>query len=119
MRIVIVGGVAAGMSAAARARRLDETAEIIVLEKGSEVSFANCGLPYHVSGEISEAADLLLHLPSSFASTASLQDPPPASIGSPRRSAARCASGSPDSRATVSPWLPSVRGRAERRCSHT
>ena len=66
MRIVIVGGVAAGMSAAARARRLDETAEIIVLEKGSEVSFANCGLPYHVSGEISEAADLLLHSPSSL-----------------------------------------------------
>ena len=45
MRIVVVGGVAGGMSAAARARRLDESAEIIVFEKGPYVSFANCGLP--------------------------------------------------------------------------
>ena len=60
MRIVIVGGVAAGMSAAARARRLDEEAEIIVLEKGSYVSFANCGLPYYVSGEIEKSDDLVL-----------------------------------------------------------
>lgn len=63
MRIVIVGGVAAGMSAAARARRLDESAEIIVLERGPEVSFANCGLPYHVGGEISDSDDLLLQTP--------------------------------------------------------
>ncbi|WP_137843926.1 FAD-dependent oxidoreductase [Microbacterium sp. 2FI] len=63
MRIVIVGGVAAGMSAAARARRHDESAEIIVLERGTEVSFANCGLPYHLSGEIADAASLLLHTP--------------------------------------------------------
>ncbi|MDZ8173297.1 FAD-dependent oxidoreductase [Microbacterium xanthum] len=66
MRIIVVGGVAAGMSAAARARRLDESAEIIVLERGSEVSFANCGLPYHLSGEIAEAEDLLLHTPASL-----------------------------------------------------
>ncbi len=66
MRIVIVGGVAAGMSAAARARRHDETAEIVVLERGPEVSFANCGLPYHVSGEIADAASLLLHTPTSL-----------------------------------------------------
>ncbi|MAP64491.1 MAG: pyridine nucleotide-disulfide oxidoreductase [Microbacterium sp.] len=66
MRIIVVGGVAAGMSAAARARRLDESAEIIVLERGSEVSFANCGLPYHLSGEIAEADDLLLHTPDSL-----------------------------------------------------
>ncbi|MGN6220255.1 MAG: FAD-dependent oxidoreductase [Microbacterium sp.] len=66
MRIVIVGGVAAGMSAAARARRHDETAEIVVLERGPEVSFANCGLPYHVSGEIADAASLLLHTPASL-----------------------------------------------------
>jgi len=66
MRIVIVGGVAAGMSAAARARRHDENAEIVVLERGPEVSFANCGLPYHVSGEIADAASLLLHTPASL-----------------------------------------------------
>ena len=62
-RIVIVGGVAAGMSAAARARRHDESAEIVVLERGDDVSFANCGLPYHVSGEIEQASSLLLHTP--------------------------------------------------------
>jgi len=50
MRIVIVGGVAGGMSAAARARRVDEHADITVLEQGAYVSFANCGLPYHLSG---------------------------------------------------------------------
>ena len=66
MRIVIVGGVAAGMSAAARARRLDEHAEIIVLERGDEVSFANCGLPYYVGGEIRDPGSLLLHTPSSL-----------------------------------------------------
>ncbi|GAA1470527.1 FAD-dependent oxidoreductase [Microbacterium thalassium] len=66
MRIIIVGGVAAGMSAAARARRHDETAEIIVLERGSEVSFANCGLPYHVSGEIADASSLLVQTPESL-----------------------------------------------------
>ncbi|MBN9175870.1 MAG: FAD-dependent oxidoreductase [Microbacterium sp.] len=66
MRIIIVGGVAAGMSAAARARRLSEDAEIIVLERGTEVSFANCGLPYHVSAEIDDAEDLRLHTPQSL-----------------------------------------------------
>ncbi|GAB2851680.1 FAD-dependent oxidoreductase [Microbacterium insulae] len=66
MRLIIVGGVAAGMSTAARARRLDESAEIIVLERGPVVSFANCGLPYHVSGEIPAEADLLLHDPASL-----------------------------------------------------
>ena len=52
MKIVIIGGVAGGMSAATRLRRLNEDAEIIVLEKGPFVSFANCGLPYYVSGDI-------------------------------------------------------------------
>ena len=66
MRIIIVGGVAAGMSAAARARRHSEKAEIIVLERGTEVSFANCGLPYHVSAEIGDADDLRLHSPASL-----------------------------------------------------
>ena len=63
MRIVIVGGVAAGMSAAARARRLDESAEIIVLERGEHVSFANCGLPYYVGGEIQDQDQLLVQTP--------------------------------------------------------
>ena len=63
MKIVIVGGVAGGMSAATRLRRLNETAEIIVLEKGPYVSFANCGLPYYVAGEIEERSDLLVQTP--------------------------------------------------------
>ena len=66
MRIVIVGGVAGGMSTAARARRLDESAEVIVLERGDDVSFANCGLPYHVADEIERRSDLLLHTPESL-----------------------------------------------------
>ncbi|MCI7550972.1 MAG: FAD-dependent oxidoreductase [Actinomycetaceae bacterium] len=66
MRLVIVGGVAGGMSAAARARRLDEHAEIIVLEQGEYVSFANCGLPYFVGGEITDPEALLLHTPQSL-----------------------------------------------------
>ncbi len=72
MRIVIVGGVAGGMSAAARARRLDEHAEIVVLEQGAYVSFANCGLPYHLSGEIAERDALLLHTPESLAASLNL-----------------------------------------------
>src|SRR5664280_2499201 len=72
LRIVIVGGVAGGMSAAARARRLDEHAEITVLEQGAYVSFANCGLPYHLSGEIGQREDLLLHTPESLAASLNL-----------------------------------------------
>ena len=71
-RIVIVGGVAGGMSAAARARRLDEHAEIIVLEQGDYVSFANCGLPYHLSGEIAQRDQLILHTPASLAASLNL-----------------------------------------------
>jgi NADPH-dependent 2,4-dienoyl-CoA reductase/sulfur reductase-like enzyme/rhodanese-related sulfurtransferase len=71
-RIVVVGGVAGGMSAAARLRRLDETASIVVLEKGHDVSFANCGLPYHVGGEIAERSKLLLHTPQSLRATLNL-----------------------------------------------
>jgi len=71
-RIVIVGGVAGGMSAAARARRLDEQAEIVVLEQGAYVSFANCGLPYHLSGEIPQREALLLHTPESLADSLNL-----------------------------------------------
>jgi len=65
-KIVIVGGVAGGASAAARARRLSEDAEIIMFERGPFVSFANCGLPYHIGGEIKEREDLLLQTPESF-----------------------------------------------------
>ena len=54
MRILIVGGVAGGASAAARARRLSEDAEIVIFERGEYVSFANCGLPYHIGGVIKE-----------------------------------------------------------------
>ena len=66
MRIVIVGGVAGGMSAATRLRRLNENAEIIILEKGPYVSFANCGLPYYVSGEIQKRGNLLVQTPESL-----------------------------------------------------
>lgn len=72
MRIVIVGGVAAGMSAAARARRLSEEAEIIVLERGEHVSFANCGLPYYLGGEIEDRAKLLVQTPASLAASLNL-----------------------------------------------
>ncbi|MBL1229056.1 FAD-dependent oxidoreductase [Enterococcus sp. BWB1-3] len=63
MKVVVIGGVAGGMSAATRLRRLSEEAEIIVLEKGPYVSFANCGLPYYVSGEISEREELIVQTP--------------------------------------------------------
>jgi len=63
---VIVGGVAGGMSAATRLRRLDETARIIVLERGEHVSFANCGLPYHVGGVITDRDALILQTPASL-----------------------------------------------------
>lgn len=72
MRIVIVGGVAAGMSCAARARRLSEDAEIIVLERGPHVSFANCGLPYFIGGEIEESSSLLVQTPESLQSSLNL-----------------------------------------------
>lgn len=62
-KIIIIGGVAGGMSAATRLRRLMEDAEIVVLEKGPFVSFANCGLPYYVSGEIEERESLLVQTP--------------------------------------------------------
>lgn len=66
MRVIIIGGVAGGMSAATRLRRLDESAEIIVLEKSGHVSYANCGLPYYVGGIIENEQDLLLQTPASL-----------------------------------------------------
>jgi len=66
MKIVIIGGVAGGATAAARMRRLDEKAEIVLLERGEHISFANCGLPYFIGGEIKEEAKLLLQTPKGF-----------------------------------------------------
>lgn len=66
MKTVIIGGVAGGASAAARLRRLDESAEIIMLERGAHVSFANCGLPYYIGGVITDSRNLTLQTPESF-----------------------------------------------------
>ena len=63
LRVVVVGGVAGGMSTATRLRRLDEAAEIVVVEKSGHVSYANCGLPYYVGGVIEREEDLLLQTP--------------------------------------------------------
>jgi NADPH-dependent 2,4-dienoyl-CoA reductase/sulfur reductase-like enzyme/rhodanese-related sulfurtransferase len=65
-RIIIVGGVAGGASAAAKARRVDETAEIHVFERGPYISFANCGLPYFIAGEIDDREKLLVMTPKKF-----------------------------------------------------
>jgi NADPH-dependent 2,4-dienoyl-CoA reductase/sulfur reductase-like enzyme len=62
-RLLIVGGVAGGATAAARARRLDEQAEIVVSEKGEHVSFANCGLPYYIGGVIDRRERLFMTTP--------------------------------------------------------
>ncbi|KGN67834.1 FAD-dependent oxidoreductase [Porphyromonas sp. COT-108 OH1349] len=66
MKYVIVGGVAGGATAAARLRRLDEHAEIVLFEKGKYISYANCGLPYHIGGVIEERDMLFLQTPQSF-----------------------------------------------------
>lgn len=66
MKTVIIGGVAGGASAAARLRRLDETAEIILLERGEFVSFANCGLPYYIGGTIKQQENLTVQTPEGF-----------------------------------------------------
>lgn len=62
-RVLIVGGVAGGASTAARLRRLDESLEIVMFEKGEYVSFANCGLPYHIGGVIPNRESLLVQTP--------------------------------------------------------
>ncbi len=66
MKLVIIGGVAGGASAAARARRLNESAEITLLERGEYISFANCGLPYHIGGTIEDRDRLLVQTPESM-----------------------------------------------------
>lgn len=65
-RFVIIGGVAGGASAAARARRLSEHTQITIIERGPDVSFANCGLPYYIGGEITDRSKLALHTPESL-----------------------------------------------------
>ncbi len=66
MNLVIIGGVAAGATAAARARRLDDDVTITILEAGADVSFANCGLPYYLGGEVEHRSSLLLSSPETF-----------------------------------------------------
>lgn len=66
MKVLIIGGVAGGASAAARLRRLDENAEIIMFERGEYISFANCGLPYYIGGDIQHQSSLTLQTPESF-----------------------------------------------------
>ena len=66
MIVVIVGGVAGGATAAARIRRLDEQAEIVVFERSGFISYANCGLPYYIGGVIEDPEDLTLQTPESF-----------------------------------------------------
>lgn len=66
MKVVIVGGVAGGATAAARLRRLDENAEIIIIERSGYISYANCGLPYFIGGEITKKESLTLQTPESF-----------------------------------------------------
>jgi NADPH-dependent 2,4-dienoyl-CoA reductase/sulfur reductase-like enzyme len=65
-KVIIVGGVAGGASAAARLRRLDENAEIILLERDEYISFANCGLPYYIGETIKERSQLLVQTPASM-----------------------------------------------------
>ena len=66
MKVIIVGGVAGGASCAARLRRLDEKAEILMVERGPYVSYANCGLPYHVGGSIEKESSLLVATEQTF-----------------------------------------------------
>lgn len=68
MRLLVIGGVAGGASAAARVRRLDEQAEITILEKGEHVSFSNCSLPYYLGGVVAEESDLVMMTPEGFRS---------------------------------------------------
>lgn len=73
MKIIVIGGVAGGASFAARLRRLNEGAQITIFERGDYVSFANCGLPYHLSGAIPERDDLILKTPTDFKSAYNIE----------------------------------------------
>lgn len=65
-KIVVVGGVAGGASTAARIKRLDETADVVVFEKGGDVSFSNCSLPYYLSGTVENSEDLIMMTSAAF-----------------------------------------------------
>ena len=65
-KILIIGGVAAGATAAAKVRRISPTAKIVMLEAGPDISFANCGLPYYIGGDIESRSKLILQSPESF-----------------------------------------------------
>ena len=66
MRLLVIGGVAAGLSAAARSRRIDPSLEIVVLEKGADISYGACGLPYYLEGRVHRAEELIVHTPEYF-----------------------------------------------------
>src|SRR5580704_15679393 len=66
MRLLVIGGVAAGMSAASRARKIDANLDILVIEKGDTVSYGACGLPYFIEGRVREAENLIVHTPGFF-----------------------------------------------------
>lgn len=66
MKVVVIGGVAGGASAAARIRRLDEQAEIVMFERGEHVSFSNCSLPYYISGTVPTSEALVMMSPEKF-----------------------------------------------------
>ena len=68
MKVCIIGGVAGGATAAARLRRLDETLEIVMFERGDYISFANCGLPYYIGEVIEKRDDLIVQTPQRFKS---------------------------------------------------
>ncbi len=74
MKTIIIGGVAGGASAAARLRRIDEKADIIILERGEYISFANCGLPYFIGGEIKDKNMLTLQNPQSYKARFNIDD---------------------------------------------
>src|SRR5690625_4746082 len=65
-KVVVVGGVAGGATAASQLRRLDPDCEIVIFEKDRDISFANCGLPYHIGGEVAERSQLIAATPESF-----------------------------------------------------
>ncbi len=73
MRLLVIGGVAAGLSAASRARRIDRRLEIVVLERGEAVSWAACGLPYYIEGQVRDLDELILHTSEYFASQRGIQ----------------------------------------------
>ena len=73
MKLVVIGGVAGGASTAARVRRLDQSAEIVVFEKGEHVSYSNCALPYHLSGTVEDGDSLVLMTPEDFKNTHNIE----------------------------------------------